>query len=318
MQPTFALPARMRPRRRLIVGLICMSALGWVAAVAAAEAPAVPEPAAEPASVNLNITPKRLILERGSRTGSVYIFNQGNVETTFDVAFVERIMLANGEIKALAEANADPATAAVAQKLSSAQPFVAVAPRRVVLAPGKGQTIRIRASQPDGAAGEYRSHLTVTSLPPRDAGIAADQAGANAGNQLSFRITSSFGISIPVILRSAPADAKGGLANLSLAYADLSPDGVAAPVRTPVLTMDIRRLGASSLYGNVEVRGAGGKSAAPIGAARGVGVYPEVESRRLSIPLARAPRAGETLDVVFADDDSAPGRIIAKTVFHAR
>jgi hypothetical protein len=315
MQPNFTLSHWKRSFSRTAAGAAGLCAIGWIASVSAfAQAPVQ---GIEPASINLNITPKRLVLERGSRTGSVYIFNQGNVETTFDVAFVERIMLPNGEIKPASEATADPALLPILKRLRSAQSFLAVAPRRVVLAPGKGQTIRIRATQPDGDAGEYRSHLTVTSLPPRDAGVTADQAGAGANNQLSFRIISSFGISIPVILRSGPADVKAALDDVALAHADLSPNGVTSPVRTPVVTMNIRRLAANSLYGNVEVRSGGGKAAERIGAARGVGVYPEVESRRLTIPLSRAPRRGEQLEVVFSDDDSAPGRVLAKTVFHA-
>jgi hypothetical protein len=30
------------------------------------------------------------------------------------------------------------------------------------------------------------------------------------------------------------------------------------------------------------------------------------------IPLSRAPRAGEKLEVTFTDDDTSPGKVIAK------
>lgn len=316
MQPTIHVAYRRRLLGRTLAGLLFVLTASWIAATAVAQTAPPPSVPAEASSVNLNITPKRLILGRGTRTGSIYVFNQGNVAATFDIAFVERIMLPNGEIRAVAEAGAEPALAPIVRKLRSAQPFVAVAPRRVVLAPGKGQTIRIRATQPADAEAEYRTHLTVTSLPPRDAGLSADQVGASTGNQLSFRITSAFGISIPVFLRGAPADAKGALANIGLSYADVSPNGATAPIRTAVLSMDIQRLGASSLYGNVEVRS--GRGGAPLGVARGVGVYPEVDSRQLSIPLTRAPRQGEALEIIYTDDESAPGRVIAKTAFDAR
>ena len=76
------------------------------------------------------------------------------------------------------------------------------------------------------------------------------------------------------------------------------------PLRT------LQRDGANSLFGNLEVRG---KGKVLLGIARGVGVYPEIDSRVIYVPLQRAPAAGEALDVSFVDDDSSPGRVIART-----
>jgi P pilus assembly chaperone PapD len=263
-------------------------------------------------AVNLNITPKRLVLERGNRSGTVYIFNQGSVPATFDISLVERVMLPSGEIKPLAEARTEPQSQAIASKLASAQRLLVAAPRRVSLAPGKGQTIRIRATAPADAVGEYRTHLTVTTVPPRDTGVTAEQAREGGAGQLSFQITSVFGLSIPVIVRPGPVDARGAIENMRLSHADISPDGVAKPVRTPVVRFELRRVGANSLFGNVEVRSARGKDR-PLGMARGIGVYPEIDSRMIQIPLRRAPLAGEQLEIIFTDDDSSPGRITARS-----
>jgi P pilus assembly chaperone PapD len=268
-------------------------------------------------AVNLNITPKRLILDKGNRSGTVYIFNQGNVPATFDISLVERVMLPSGEIKAVAEARTEPELQPIVEKLASAQSLLVATPRRVSLAPGKGQTIRIRATPPADASGEYRTHLTVTTVPPRDAGVTADQAQAGARGQLSFRITSVFGLSIPVIVRPGPADVRGAIENMRLAYADISPDGVSSPVRTPVVRFDLKRVGTSSLFGNVEVQSPRGKDRNALGLARGVGVYPEIDRRSIQIPLRRAPTAGEQLEIVFADDDSTPGRVIARSTLTA-
>jgi P pilus assembly chaperone PapD len=281
--------------------------------------PASAQPSAQPeqapqldVAVNLNITPKRLVLERGNRSGTVYIFNQGSVPATFDISLVERVMLPSGEIKPLAEARTEPQSQAIASKLASAQSLLVAAPRRVSLAPGKGQTIRIRATAPADAVGEYRTPLTVTTVPPRDTGVTAEQAREGGAGQLSFQITSVFGLSIPVIVRPGPVDARGAIENMRLSHADISPDGVAKPVRTPVVRFELRRVGANSLFGNVEVRSARGKDR-PLGMARGIGVYPEIDSRMIQIPLRRAPLAGEQLEIIFTDDDSSPGRITARS-----
>jgi len=297
--------------RRLAVAAV---ALGVIAGAAHGQQGAPPSglPAAG-VSVNLNITPKRLILDRGSRSGTVYIFNQGNAPASFDITLGERVMMPSGEIKPIAEARADPQLRPIADRLSSAQSLLVATPRRVLLAPGKGQTIRVRASQPPAGATEHRTHLTVTTVPPRDAGVTAEQAQAQQSGRLSFRITSVFGLSIPVFVRSGPVDARGAIENVRSSFANISPDGTSPPVRTPVLLLDIRRLGSSSLFGNLEVKGARGRE--DIGAARGVGVYAEIDRRSMQIPLRRSMRPGEQLTITFTDDDASPGQVIAKSLF---
>lgn len=303
-------------RRQPGIALAAASLIATLAAAAVAQPGApVPEAARPSASVNLNITPKRLILDRGKRAGTVYIFNQGNVPATFDVSLVERIMMPNGEIKAVEEARADPQLGPLIARLASAQSMLVATPRRVTLAPGKGQTIRVRAMQPASGSGEYRTHLTVTTVPPRDAGVTADQAQAPGSNQLGFRITSVFGLSIPVIVRPNLADARGAFENVRLGFADLSPDGVAPAVRTPVVRLDLRRLGTSSLFGNLEVKS--GRERDALGLARGIGVYTEIDKRTIQIALRRAPRPGEQLAITFTDDDSAPGQVVAKFLLTA-
>jgi P pilus assembly chaperone PapD len=294
--------------------------IGASAAAAQTAAPNQPELQAQPApqavNVNLNITPKRLVLDRGNRTGTVYIFNQGNVPATFDVALVQRVMLNNGEIRAVADAGNDAALQPIVGRLKSAQEFVRATPRRVTLAPGKGQTIRIRADLPSGAApGEYRTHLTVTTIPPRDAGVTAEQASSQRADQLSFRITSVFGLSIPVIVRHGAVEAQGQIENARFDEAMLSVDGVSPPVRTPVLRFDLRRAGTSSLFGNVEVRSKNGRET--LGLQRGIGVYPEIDQRSIQIPLRRIPKKGEALEITFTDEDTGARRVVARATVTA-
>lgn len=283
--------------------------VGAQTASAAGAAPAAPVRV----GVNLNITPKRLTFNRGQRSASVYIFNQGTSPATFDIALVDRVMLPNGDIRPASEAQSNPEAKPFVERLKSAQGMLLATPRRATLAPGKGQTIRIRLTPSAAAAAtEHRSHLTVTTVPPRNVGLTADNAATTAPDQFSFRITSVFGLSIPVIVRSGAADANGEIRNARLGVAELSPDGVAPPKRTPVLSFDIARTGANSLFGNVEVR-AKGREKDPIGLVRGLGIYTEIDHRTVQIPLQRAPARGEQLEIVFIDDDQNPGRIISRS-----
>jgi hypothetical protein len=154
-------------------------------------------------------------------------------------------------------------------------------------------------------------------VPPRETGVTADRAQSAGSGQLSFRITSVFGLSVPIIVRPGPVDARGAIENLRLATAEISPDGIAPAVKTPVVRFDLRRLGANSLFGNVEVRAVRGRNRDVLGLARGVGVYPEIDRRTMQIPLKRALKPGEQIEIEFTDDDSSPGRVVARSTLTA-
>jgi P pilus assembly chaperone PapD len=294
-------------RSRLAVAALALALLAAPPAVSQAPAPAI-----EGIGANLNISPKRVTLDRGTRTASVYIFNQGTESASFDIALVDRVMLPDGRIAPLDEALETPALKPFADRVASAKPMLLAAPRRVVLAPGKGQTIRVRAAPVTGLppAAEYRSHLTVTTVPPREAGYTAEQAASMKPDELQFSIRSVFGVSIPIIVRQGAPEVAARVENARVAMANLSADGLSAPRPTPVLNVDVVRTGANSLFGDVEVQ-AQGRRAELIGAARGVGVYTEIDRRTVQVPLSRAPRKGERLEVRFNDGDASPGKLLA-------
>ena len=290
-----------------------------VAAPVAALAQAAPVVTAPSAGANLNISPKRVTFDRNHRAGSIFIFNQGGGPGTFDISLVDRVMLPDGQILSVAEAQAKPDTRLLADRVVSAQSILQISPRRVTLAPGQGQTIRLRvAGAPsDPAAGELRSHLTIATLPPRDSGTTAEAAAAAAApaGELSFQINALFGLSIPVIVRQGEIDVRAGLEKPVITFEQLGGNPTPATPRTPVMSLDLVRLGANSLFGNIEVRVQGEPASnPPIGLSRGVGVYTEIDRRLVRLVLTRAPAPGEHLEITFTDDDTSPGKLLAKLV----
>lgn len=297
------------------------SFLGLAAALAAsamgAPTPAVAQPAVPTIAVgaSLNITPKRLTFDRSRRNGSIVLLNQGGAPVTVDIGLVDRVMLPDGQIFAVEDADRRDDGKAATSQLKSAKDLLQVSPRRAVLLPGRPQTVRVRVSAlPEGASGEYRTHLTVTTIPPRDTGATAEAAAAGGTpTDLRFQITAVYGLSIPLIVRPAEADVRAGIEGARLDFPEVSTDGREAPRRTPVISLDLVRAGSGSVYGNFEVHVVGEKKGSePIGLARGVGVYPEIGRRSVRIPLNRAPAAGEKLEVTFTDDDTSPGKVLAK------
>lgn len=294
------------------------------AAAAILAALVIPAAQAQPASddppvtittigANLNITPKRVTFDRNRRSATVYIYNQGSAAATFDITLVDRAMLPDGQILAVEDAARRDAKA-IADRVPSAQKMLLASPRRVTLAPGQGQTIRLRVAgvPATGGAAEYRSHLTVTTIPPPSVGLTAEQAASANPNELRFQISSVFGLSIPAIIRVGEPDVRAAIENARIEHANISLDGQSEPQRTPLMVFDLVRQGPNSLFGNIEVRPASQRGGDPIGLARGVGVYTEIDRRTVRIPLTREPKAGEQLEITFTDDDTSPGKLLAK------
>lgn len=302
--------------------VVLAAALSLAAAdLAAAQTPQASPPAATLAAniPNINITPRRVILTPRKRSDAVFVFNQGATPITVDVALLDNVMLPSGEIVPLPEATRrGGAAAALAAHVTTARTGMVVSPSRLLLAPGKGRTVRIQAPLADvGAPAEARTHLTMTTVPPPSSGLTAEQAAEAARRgELSFNVQTIFGISVPVIVRNGAPTAQVSFGPLQLAQ-----EAAQAPARgtIPVLIIPINRTGAKSVYGNLEVRAAKGKSAEVIGLARGLGVYTELNQRIVRLSLNRAPKSGETLTVTYYDDEGvasngklASGELVVK------
>lgn len=283
---------------------------------AAAAASSAREIALSSVGVNLNITPRRVTLDRDTRTASVFIFNQGDAPATFDISLVDRLMMPDGEIRAVADGSPHPDWSRIMLRLQSAAPYIVVAPRRVTLQPGRGQTIRLRATPPpDGTAGaEYRTHLTVTNIPPPDAGLTAEAAVGQGTDEVTFSIQSIFGLSIPIILRDGAPDVRARIEEPHLMSLPAPPDsGVATQV---VAEFSIVREGPNSIFGDIEIRSES-QGDELIGVARGVGVYPEIDGRTMQVALSRPPLPQERLRITLTDNDTRPGDELARIVLQA-
>lgn len=247
---------------------------------------------------DLNISPRRVIFSETERAASVYVFNQGETPATYTVELVDRVMSPDGQIRAASQAGDAP-------RSPSAMDYVQYTPRRITLQPKESQVIRVRVSPPaTDAPAEYRTHLTVTALPPEDAGFTAAQAAAANPDEVALQVVALFSVSIPVILREGAVDARAAIENPAM----LAP----TPAATfGAISLDLVRQGANSVYGDLEIRAGTGPAEHVVGLVRGVAVYPEVERRSILAPLAVAVTPGEPLRLIYKDDDAKPGTVLA-------
>ena len=127
----------------------------------------------------------------------IILNNIGEEVATYRVSVELRRMTPDGMLNDVADPSA-------AEKL--AQSLIMYAPRRVTLAPREPQTIRISARAPkDLPDGEYRVHLLFRAVPPPTPVEAApkEQKG------ISFKLTTIYGVTIPVIARFGNLEAQG-------------------------------------------------------------------------------------------------------------
>ena len=260
------------------------------------------EAASAQVGADLNISPRRVTFDASERAASVYVFNQGDAPATYTVELVDRVMQPDGQIVAAADLTTPSPLG------TSAADFIQYTPRRVTLQPRESQVIRIRVRPPTtGAAHEYRTHLTVTALPPEDSGFTAAQAAAPGTDEVALQVVALFSVSIPLILREGDVDARAGIDGIvRLAPVEGAPNGA--------IQVDLLRLGANSVYGDVQIYAGQGSRERLVTAVRGVAVYPEIDRRTVIAPLSEALLAGEPLRIVYIDDDAQPGSTLATAV----
>lgn len=213
---------------------------------------------------DLLINPIRVVFEGQKQNADLNLTNIGKDSAVYMISFLNYKMQEDGSFVQLDK----PDT------LISADRYLRLFPRKVVLPPNESQTIRLQLRKPSNLKeGEYRSHIyfraekNQTPLGMKD--LRMDST------KMAVSITPVFGISIPVIVRN------GSLKN-QLSFSDIALENVNDT--TSKLTVTINRSGNKSAYGNlrVEYHPISGKKS-EVGFANGIGVYPEIAKRNFSL-----------------------------------
>ena len=273
------------PGLRRVWWLLAVGMLLWAA-----------PPAAYAQDKGLMITPTRVVLEGRQRSAKVIIINKGTTTVVYRVSFVNKRMREDGSFEDVAEPRSDE---------KFADQMIRFAPRRVVLAPGKAQTVRLLVRKPRSLPpGEYRSHLLFRALPSASAGTTVEDILVS-DSRFKIQLTPIFGITIPVIVRQGDLWADVGISDLEVGRDKAEGQG-------PVVSFRLTREGTRSVYGDVEVtHPSEGGVHQVVGVVRGIAVYTPNQSRmvrlrlqppaegdppleRLRITYLGAPKAGGT------------------------
>jgi P pilus assembly chaperone PapD len=223
-----------------------------------------PLPFASPANAagDLLIAPTRVVFD-GRRGTEVILNNIGNEEATYRITLELRRMNDQGRLD-----DVDPLAANAKEK--AALEVIRYAPRRVTLPPNQPQSIRVGLQATDTLPdGEYRAHMLFRAIPKAPAATGAE----DAGNGLKIQLIPIYGISIPIIVRKGNLEATAAMYNVRMG----------ADNEGPTLEFDLSRKGDKSVFGEIHVTKPGVTE--PLSVAKGIAIYPEIASRKVSLPL---------------------------------
>lgn len=266
---------------RLFMPLIAGFVLTFVAAASAR------------AQGDLLVAPTRVVLD-GSRGTEVVLNNIGSTTANYRISLELKRMTSLGGLDEIEEADANAAERAALEMIS-------FSPRRVTLPPNQPQVIRIGVRAPDGVLpGEYRAHMLFRAVPNTVA--ATDSANAASVGGVSVALTPIYGITIPIIIRIGDLAANATIGKAWIGQAE----------DQPLFGFELARTGNRSVYGDIEVTRPGVKE--PLLLARGIAIYPEVGTRKVSIPVPPEVAAAlkGPIKIRYSEDREVGGGTIAE------
>lgn len=241
---------------------------------------------------DLLVAPTRVVMNGGG-SAEVVLSNIGSAPATYRITLELRRMDGDGDFSDVAEESANPVERA-------ALDMIRYAPRRITLLPGQPQAVRISARPaPDLPDGEYRVHMGFRAIPAAMTPEEAAKEAATGG--LSIRLTPVYGITIPVFVRKGRLEASAALANPRFVK-----DG-----EQTFVELDMSRTGQRSVFGMIEGKAARGEA---VFQQRGIAIYPEVNQRKLRVPVTPEQQAKLTgpIRIEYRELPENGGQLIAE------
>jgi len=246
---------------------------------------------------NLLIFPKRIVFDNTNIRNIQHLNLTNTSEDTavYNVSFIQYRMGENGEFQSITEPDSGQ---------FFASPFLRVFPRRVVLAPGESQSVRVQLTrQNELKEGEYRSHLffRAVDMPTPLGESVAEQIDSNS---IAVKLKAVFGISIACII-------KHGAPDVSVSIEDIEFESQNDSLF--YLSFTIYRSGNMSAYGDIQISYTDKSNKTHIVARlNGLAVYTPGNLRKCRIKIQNMTYAGGHFEVIYLDSQSGKKNIIAK------
>lgn len=203
---------------------------------------------------NLILLQKRMVFEKGKKSGIIEFGNIGKDTARYVVSVLNMRMKEDGSFENILEPDSGQ---------YFADKYVRYFPHNIVLAPNESQTMKIQLTNTrDLQPGEYRSHLYFRAVPNMQD---AQEKPAGDKEGITISLKPVFGITIPLIIRIGEPNTLVQLSDLALVQQNDSAQAV---------NFTIHRSGNFSVYGDITAVyvAADGKET-EAGSVKGVAVY---------------------------------------------
>lgn len=219
---------------------------------------------------DLLIFPKRAVFEGRKRVQTFNLSNTGKDTAVYNISYIQYRMDENGGFEKITEPDSGQ---------FFADPYLRYFPRRVILAPGESQVVKIQLTKTNElvTGREYRSHLYFRAVP--EIKPLEEEEIQRDTTSISVKLIAVYGISIANIIRRGESTTKVSLSNLSF---ETFNDTI------PLIKMEFNRTGNMSCYGYIVVNyiSPGGKTT-EVGKIQGFAVYTPGELRKCKIELKK-------------------------------
>ena len=246
------------------------------------------------------ISPTRVLLDQDSRSATMTLRNNSQGPRTYRLSWEDKRATESGGYTEISDDAEWP----------SAKSLIRFSPRQITVGPGENQTVRFSFRPPaDLASGEYRSHLLLEVIPDISeptSTIRQPGPSENVGVQIFMQMS----FSIPAIARYNIATPQVSIQSVK-----------AVPVEKGKrlgLELTLAHAGDASSFGNVtvEMQRDTGSPVEEIGRYRDLSVYPELDKRKIVIPLRdKSIPKGAVVRVAYEGAKESQGTLWAEKVF---
>lgn len=232
------------------------------------------------AYAELSIIPTRVLFEGRERFEEVILLNTGDETRTYDMSW-EFFRMIEGSSKSMQERAEGPITDFDLSK------YVVFTPRRVTLAPGGRQKIRLALRRPaEVPVGDYRAYLRFSPTFDGQQDVAEPSEGQSAAVNFRYRFA------IPVIFQSGDLDVAAKIESMNFERNEKNGKLIAR--------VNISRTGVHSALGHLFIYDGQGEVLGEISNAH---VYSEVGSREMKVLLSTDNLSGQTIKVEYRHYD---------------
>lgn len=232
----------------------------------------------------LRVTMKRVIFEGTKRTEVLTIINNAPEEKAYRLGWRQMKMTEDQSLEQVKEGETFPGAKPI-------DDMIRYAPRRIVLAPGASQQIRLMLRRPkDLPDGEYRSHFWIQ--PEAEAEKFTPPSAEEGKKAPAVQIKMLTGMTVPVFVRSGKLTASAKIT-----------DGKAIRAGNQIkLSFTLNRDGNRSLYGDFDMM-CGSVVAHQV---RGIAVYTEITKRHLSFTFPTPKEGCSSIKLTYSADENDP------------